>query len=618
MPLDLPYTVLEDLLCDPRFAAEVLLGIELDDFQACRLRTDWWFPYTIDSSGTMSGKSLGIFAHASLRGMLLPDQVVGCYFPTQAIGQTEFWPYFGASLEKAPLFREQCRVHRRRVGEDKSIHGVWMWHFDNGSQIQMPAPNFMQDSKTQSGRSFNTLHVDERNKVEEMGEGFRKQLLERARRPLPRQWQGHTNCPLRGNHVHAKGHAEKISHKGYELVKAFKKLIAKGRSEGVQYSKHALQSWCYRDIGPKFQFLRDNLMTIVETQKAMAQEGAAGLQGDFKHRILGLWGRDGHTFYAPGVLDEGQCAALRPEVARTCDALYFLGFDSAAPGSRLKADWCAATVLRLRRIDLKGKKDEIGMANAEWRMANGGRSGVKFFRVGDAVFEMAIVFGWMGRDLGADELAGLIHHLDARFSFSGLCMDPGAGGGGRFIYKELLKPEATWGGVTRRVVPLCTRDEPVRSDKRAIVQMFCRGGEFDQLPFVGGESGTDFLKDDAGFLAAFHNRYAQRWHAHEVAWPQRMSERPRGEVESFWPADGVIAQRTIEEGIRQLGNVQQQLANDGITPLTSRYGYPLFHSAGKKDVAYTGLYASAAAELWLWMNHGGGGSDGEDEEGVYV
>jgi hypothetical protein len=598
-------------MCDPRFAASALLGWELDDFQGARLKLDWWFPYTIDSSGTMTGKTVGIFAHSCLRGMLLPDQVVGCYFPTQAIGQTEFWPYFAASMERSPLFREQCRMHRRRAGEDKSIHGVWQWHWENGSRIEMPAPNFMQDSKTQGGRSFNTLWVDERNKVEEMGDGFRKQLLERARRPLPRAWEGHTNCPIRGNHVHAKGHAEKISHKGYELVKAFKKLIQKGRSEGVLYSKHALQSWCYRDIGPRFKFLKDNLATIVETQKASALEGAAGLQGDYKHRILGLWGRDGHTFYAPGVLDEGQHPGLRPELQRTCDAIYFLGFDSAAPGSRLKADWCAATVLRLRQIDLKARKDEMRFQNAE--------TGVKFFRVGDAVFEMAIVFAWMGRDLDAGELAGLIHHLDQRFSFSGICMDPGAGGGGRFIYKELLKPEATWGGVTRRVVPLCTKDEPVSSDKRAIVHMFARGGEFDLLPFIGGESGTDFLKDDAGFLAAFHTNYAKRWHAHQIAWPQRMSERPRGEVEAFWQMDEVIAQKTIEAGIHQLGNVQQQLANDGVTPLTSRYGYPLFHSAGKKDVAYTGLYAHAAAELWLWQQHGGGGAGEEDEEGgVYV
>ena len=121
MPLDLPYQVLEDLLCDPRFASEALLGVELDDFQSARLKLNWWFPYTIDSSGTMSGKTVGMYAHAALRGILLEDQVVACYMPTGAAGMAEFTPYFRASLEKAPanwhsrlLLRMSPRLSRTR------------------------------------------------------------------------------------------------------------------------------------------------------------------------------------------------------------------------------------------------------------------------------------------------------------------------------------------------------------------------------------------------------------------------------------------------------------------------------------------------------------------------
>ena len=139
MPLELPYQVLEDLLLDPKFAAEALMGWKLDDYQSAALKLDWWFPYTIDSSGTMSGKTLRMFILLNLRAMLLEDQLCGAYFQTWSAGQQEFWPYFQKTIEQSPIYRSQCLMDRRKYG-GPNTGSVWQWRFDNGSKIEMPAP----------------------------------------------------------------------------------------------------------------------------------------------------------------------------------------------------------------------------------------------------------------------------------------------------------------------------------------------------------------------------------------------------------------------------------------------------------------------------------------------
>lgn len=574
--LTLDHRLLEDLLCDPRMAAGVLMGWEMDDFQAAGLKLDWWFPWTIDSSGTGTGKTVRMFLLSCLRAMLMEDHVVGCYFPTwAAIGQNEFWPYFYKTMGQSELFRSQLKMHRRKLGETKGPSS-WTMNFENGSKIEMPAPNFLRDAMTQAGRSFNTLIVDEWLKTMEMGEGLNAQLIERARRPSPNK-----HCPVRANHVHLKGHAQRPSHKGYSRYKAFRDLI-KGGSQ-----RHAVYTFCYKDISPKWAFLRQD--EIIRTQKASLS------RDEFSRQILGLWTRDGSTFYPEALLARG-AQDMACELERTHgEHVYFLGFD-LAPGQSMKADWCAAKVLRLRPVAV----EELP------RLMEAGCT--RFFRTRNQAWEMSWVYAWMGRGLSAGELAGFIHWLDARFRFALIGMDPG--GGGQWVRAELLKPEAEWGGATRRVMPICTRLEPSLHEKRPILHLFRRGGEFDALPFVGPEMTTG----DDGFLAAWHGRYRERWERGEIGYPLPLALRPAG-TEKQWSGDLLLAQKTMDHALLQLEKVRQQTDDEG-RPLISKRGFPLFHSSGKKDLAYAGLYGFAAAELWLEQNFGG--EDGEESEGMYT
>ena len=202
---------------------------------------------------------------------------------------------------------------------------------------------------------------------------------------------------------------------------------------------------------------------------------------------------------------------------------------------------------------------------------------------------MQAVYAYTLRNLSAGATSAFIHWLHDRFSFTNITLDPG--GGGLWVYKELVKPKQTYvemGWHDRVVIPLCTRDEAITTDKQPIIHFFKRGEVFDQLSYVHRNT----LVSDDGFLFAHHQRYQEAWHGRELLYPLGLDERPP-EVKRQWTPDMIEAQKTLDRGLIQLSRVRQLTSNDGQTPLTSKKGFPLFGAQGKKDIAYSGFYAFA-------------------------
>jgi hypothetical protein len=173
-------------------------------------------------------------------------------------------------------------------------------------------------------------------------------------------------------------------------------------------------------------------------------------------------------------------------------------------------------------------------------------------------------------------------------------LDPG--GGGQWVYKELRKPEQTFvemGWLERRVLPLCEPGETAVADKQPIIHFFKRGEIFDRLSFVNRHQ----LVGDDGFLSAIHQRYQAAWYAREILYPLGLGERPP-EAAKQWEPDMVEAQRTLDKGLVQLSRVRQVTNSEG-EPVVSRRGFPLFEAKGKKDIAYSGLFAFAGAMAWI-------------------
>lgn len=569
-----------ELFREPSMASSVLMGWHLDDFQSAALKLDWYFPWTIDLSGTSSGKTLRMFVLLNLRCMLLEDHVGAAYFPTWgSTGQKEFWPYFNRTIERHPFYARQLAIKRRKLGEEKGP-SCWSMRFKNGSVIDMPAPNFLNDAESQAGRRFNTMIVDEFLKIAAKSKGIESELIGRVTRPSLNQ-----KHPWLCNHVHLKGHAEAPSHPGYVQVDGYKKLIRDGSS------RHAIYSFCFKDISAaRAGEIRED--ENIRTQKATLPPA------DFARNLLGLSDRDGTTYYPDTVLLKGASRDIAPESRRTCDAHYILGFDMA-PGQSLKADWAAAKILRLRQIP----PIELSIRMAADIMP-------RLVRVGNRVWEMAFVWAWKGHNIGAMDAAALIQTWHKLFHFSKCVLDPN--GGGLLVYKELIKPRVELNGHSWSVTPLCTKWEPTQHDKRAIVTWFARGngrgtgpGEFNDLPHVGPQ----YLTGDDGLLAATHLQYSRRWHSGEIGWPMPRKHRDPAEVDG-WGPERRAAQERIEEGIAQLTAVRQLIGKDG-TPAISHRGFNMFGSSKKKDIAYCGLYAEAGAELILHGMAGDGDDDGE-------
>jgi len=575
--------VLRELICDPVLACEVILGWELDTYQKAALRFDWWFPETIDSSGVSTGKTLRVFVFANLRCILLPQNVCGVYFPNFQTGKDEFWPYFERTMEQSPIFADQLVMHRRKLGESKAP-GAWSMNYVSGSRLIMPAPSFLTDSQTQATRRFNTLVVDDWLVAETMGEGIGKQLVSRVTRPCFNQ-----EHPIWCNHIHFKGHAQSPTHKGYQRVRAYKRLIRDGST------RHALYSFCFKDISPKFQPLLLNKHTIQSERSTKTRD-------EFMRMWLGLWTRDGATYYPETVLELAARGYFAPAYGRTYEnEVNILGFDVAA-GMSHRADYSAAVVIRLVPLPSLGKTYDLKLVDGTYVVD---QLPENYTHEDGRRFNVCVVFAFMFQGRSAPETSGFLHGLHRRFAFALIVLDPG--GGGLWIYAELKKPKQTIEGREVTVVPLCTPNEPLYHDKQPIVHFFKRKSAFDDLPFIEPQ----FLTGDEGFIAACHLRYREAWQAAELHVPATIEERKKGEVEQ-WTREQVTAQKVIDIGIKQLANVRQ-LTNKAGEPQMSSRGFPLFIAQGKKDVAYAQFYSFIGAMLWLSLQQREEETKGADE-----
>lgn len=583
MAVKISEKILVELLVDPVMACEVILKWELDTFQKAALRIDWWVPETIDSSGVSTGKTLRVFVFNCLRCILIPDHVAGVYFPNFAVGKDEFWAYFDKTLQRnSSLFADQLVMHRGKLGESRG-QSSWVMNFKNGSRLIMPAPSFMTDSQTQATRRFNTLTVDDWLRAEDMGDAIAKQLVDRVTRPCFNQ-----NHPIWCNHLHFKGHAERPSHKGHARVKSFKRLIKDGST------RHALYSFCFKDISDKFA-------PLIRPDHTIKSQRAALPRDQFMRQWLGIWTRDGSTYYPEVLIEAARKGYLVPAFGRVYEnEINVCGFD-VAPGQSFRADYSATAVVRIIQLPavLLKKAGNDGMDGSDSGADDAGAS-----RTGDTAvdlpcnylhaerrYNVAITFAFMLRNKSGPETAGFIHLMHGIFAFSLIVLDPG--GGGLWVYKELKKDEQEIGGRRVKVVPLCTPDEPLHFDKQPIVHFFKRGGRFDEVVE------PQYLTGDDGFLAACHLRYREAWEAGEVDLPLALEDRRPDEVEK-WRPEQIAALKVIEIGIKQLSNVRQ-ITNEAGEPLTSRRGFALFEAKGKKDVAYAKFYAFIGGVLWFHL-----------------
>jgi hypothetical protein len=549
--------ILVKLLRDPVMAAELLTGLRLDTFQAARLRYLWFVPDKVDESGWSTGKTICEWIYAVLRASLIPDHVVGVYYPVFQTGKDEFWKYFGEC--STPLLFDQ-------YAEGKHDHreaGCWRLDFKNGSKMLLPAPGFMKDAKNQASRRFNTLIIGEYTQSAMDGEGVDELLGRNSRQ----SWN--QNHPVWSNHTLLSAHAEPPGHPARKYVKAKKDAIA-GKYTAREACQNAVISFCYLDwsnnpIDPEKPDV--TYRKRFRDEKAINQSKRSLSRSQFRCRLLGVSAGDDRGWYPESVCEKLLSAEFLPLQARPpgCQALYVMGGD-AAPGQGNKADSCFIEVWRILQV----------APSANWTWFDG----AKYWRVGPC-------YAHTFKNVSSRQYAGLIHGLHMRFAFSRVVLDPG--GGGAWVYKDLMEREQIIENAKVQVTPLCTRDEPLQADKQPIVIMFKRGSELDTL------WAPHFLRSDEGLIEAAHRAHRESIEAREYAIPQLAQNRARAEMAAMLPGE-TWAQRCMDTIFQQTIQVTEKVDNEG-RPIVSARGFKMFGSKIKKDGAYARLYAYCGCML---------------------
>lgn len=309
-------TMVEDFIVDPVLAAEVLFGVRMDVFQKSRLRTYWWVPNVIDSSGIGSGKtSLGVFIWANLRSIILGDQRGLVMYQNLTSGENQFWSKFHTM--SSPLFQAQLgkmtkegEATGKANTQGASCH---LQHYKNGSVLMMPAPDWLRGATGRAGEDVNFVALDEWTKSDaakkEGLSGIDEQIVARVRR-----YSFNQHHPVWGNHWLYTASAESPEHKSYAKVREFERKIKQGDPT------YAHVSYSYKDYsdlpcgvaGKTFRQHFRNEATY-ENIKLM---GSA----QFKRQGLGLWAKETRGWYTEASVarcrELGARLGLRPETER--------------------------------------------------------------------------------------------------------------------------------------------------------------------------------------------------------------------------------------------------------------------------------------------------------------
>lgn len=309
--------MLEDFLCDPVMAAELFFDVRMDVFQKSRLRTYWWVPNVIDSSGVGTGKtSLGVYIFANLRCLLLGDQMGMILYQNLNAGENQFWSKYDSIT--SPLFRAQLGKMTKE-GEEKSGKAntsgasCYKQSFKNGSLLMMPAPDWLRGATGRAGEDVNFVTLDEWTKSDaakkEGLSGIDEQIIARVRRNSFNQ-----HHPVWGNHWLYTASAEKRQHKSFARVKEFEKRIRAGDPT------YAHISYSYKDYSDLPSHVPGKTFRQHYRNETAYKNIRMGGLANFRTQALGLWVNETRGWYSDAAIDRchelGRAAGLRPETAR--------------------------------------------------------------------------------------------------------------------------------------------------------------------------------------------------------------------------------------------------------------------------------------------------------------
>lgn len=597
--LKLTLTMIEDFMIDPVMAAWVLMRVKFDAFQASALRTMWFTPDVIDTSGFGTGKSLRDFVFANLRCMILGDQKVWIYYQTFEAGKNIFWTKFKDYNERtAPLFHAQLGKLDASGDEDGKDNtkgpACYLQHYQDGGLMAMPAPGWFQSATSQAGLTFNVALVDEWTKVEtmrpagqkfqlaggELAGGIDSQILGRVRGASFNQFH-----PIWGNHRVFSATAESPSHPAARRMQTFRREIARGNPT------YAIIHYCFKHFSNLKSHTGKPFKDQVPDWKTISNMKAQLASAHYQREVLGIWARETAGWYSESALNQcvqnGIAAGTEPETTRNAlleGARYFEGVDPA-PSASKRADDGAMAVIRARPKPGLGHPPTSNVSDwiteAVWAYRIRGERRRAAIETDDGVFMARTASAW----------AGLIQLKHQHFGFDGILMDKA--NAGAFIVPELQKTRVPILGVETEVTPITTLEEQM-GFALSILSLFMQkdSGVAAIFPLLRGD---DMLIDAA------HMALQQAIEHGLILFPKSFNERPTSETKT-WSKEKQWALKNLDATRKQLENIEVATREETGTWLLTGNNAKQYSAKGKKDLAYALLFAYVRFLIWLKMN----------------
>jgi hypothetical protein len=603
-------TMVDDFLCDPVLGAYILFRVTLDAFQCSALRTLWWVPDVIHTSGFGTGKTFIDWLFVNLRLCIIGDQWAWIYYQSFESGKQIFWPYYERfNSRTAPLFAAQLGKMDEEGNADgkdnKKGPGSYTQHFKNGGKVVMPAPGWFSSGKSQAGLTFNIALVDEWTKIEtmkptenrDMVGGIDQQVVGRTRRACYNQFHR-----LWCNRRVYSATAESPQHAAFKRVRTFQREIAKGNPD------FAIIRYDFKDFsnrpshtGKPFKEEIPNWQVILNHKRMFTR--AHSLREDH-----GIWARETAGWYSEAALQRCVTAGIaagtevetfrgtRPDTERV---MYFLGGDPA-PAETRRADDGALACLRARPKPGLGAEPTSNPGDwlAEFVWAYRVR-GVHALKRPDreGMFIAETTRHW----------SGLIHGKHRQFNFQGILLDPN--GAGAFIYPELKQTKQLLFGTETEVTPICTLEDISTGIAHFILNLFRRRD-------AGVQQLWPILQGDDNLIDGAHMQLQQAVEHALVLFPKSFNERPREETIG-WPVEKQWALKNLDAARQQMINIQVVTKDDGSWAMTGNNAKQ-FMAAGKKDLAYACLFAYVRFLIWLKMGELEFSGGGAGEQGFYI
>jgi hypothetical protein len=543
------------LICDPVMAAKVLMDAEMDVFQRARFRYWWFTPTVMDHSGVSVGKSELLVFLAFLRLMLLPlaaprkPRIVTIYYPSQGTAEEVLLPKIEERIAKSNLFHRQIRMqHGRKFYVTK--RNVIIIQMRDGGWLEIPAGDFMKDSQNQASKRFNDLLADEVSKMDMLGQGVSKELLQRNTREC-----FNPNHPLHANKTLFLAHAESPDHPYYKRYTGIVKSIKRGSQD------HIVLTSSYKDFRGEFyvKYGQD------PEKKAKEQYLTSLDEAEHAQTWDGLWKRGARGLYPEPLRRSIVRRGLRPELKRAdSQTTYCLGWDTAT-GTSAGNDWSAGVVLAATPV-------------AGPRMPEPG-----FMEVGGQLYRVRPAMSvYLPPGADVDQKAGLVHLLHLRFGLAGLVLD-NRGGGGEVCMK-LRESRQLINNEWRMVTGLCRPSESFAWPMaQPIVHFFDRGEDLFRPWF-----GERFVKDNSGPVDYAHREMRGIMRRGELAWTALTEQMTPAEV-SMLPPEEHNALLDLEKTLNEFGNIAVQTDKNG-HPVISQAGFQKYIHTRKKDGAMATLY----------------------------